>query len=352
MGGSMMILISDNNDLMDEYNSDNEFGFVPDIPTIIIPRNIGEIFIDTISTQTSFDHKIILTVKFNAIKDNSNLHLELFFRSDDIKALGFFREFATYAERLKEKLTFVPVYKYNKYNYVPDPDSKDPQNSINPCVKGYCTGKNDELQISNPRLVLMENIRQSCIYSISQEAYWNYMMTFFELCADLYTPTFTTTCAENTLKTIGLYSELKDIEKCMSIMMNEANTNTKIEQDYELFEKKKVYRVPELIINGIKYRGSWHGRYIFTAICNGFIDDEEICRAKTLEETNSSFFNVKIFFTFIVIIVIFMIILLICYRRIVDKAINTDYNEMVQQQTIFSIEQNRYKSNQVKSENA
>lgn len=353
MGGAVMMLISDDNDLMEEYNSDSEFGFVPDIPTIIIPKNIGELFKETIKNQQSADHKIILSIKFNAVLDNSNLLLELFFRSDDVKALGFFKEFQPYAERLRGKLTFVPVYKYNKFNS--NVEYKGISKYLdNPCVKGYCTGKNNDLQITSPRIVLRENILQSCIYTKSQDAYWNYMVSFFELCADIYTPTFNPECSRNALKSIGLYSEIDEINNCIDNMMNENDTNTKIEQDYELYEKKKVYKVPELIINGIKYKGQWHGRYIFNAICNGFINDEKICRPQTLEEVKkSNYSNVKIFFTVIIILVIVMVILLLCYRRIVDKAINADFNERIGEQTRFSIEQRRYNNlAQVKSESA
>jgi hypothetical protein len=73
-----------------------------------------------------------------------------------------------------------------------------------------------ELNIENPRIVLLENIRQTCIYKESKELddYWNYMSTFAEKCADPRKFDFSKSCADKVIKEVGLNKV--DIESCMT----------------------------------------------------------------------------------------------------------------------------------------
>ncbi len=72
------------------------------------------------------------------------------------------------------------------------------------------------LGITNPRIMLMENIRQSCIYYThvkDLEQYWDYMETFSKICADIDKPVFTEECAIDVINYLGL--DRKEIDKCM-----------------------------------------------------------------------------------------------------------------------------------------
>jgi hypothetical protein len=72
------------------------------------------------------------------------------------------------------------------------------------------------MQIDNARVVLLENIRQSCIfktYDMQTDIYWNYMMNFSELCADINNLLFTEECSYKVMKLVNVVST--DIETCM-----------------------------------------------------------------------------------------------------------------------------------------
>ena len=84
-----MLLINDNNILNDEYNVDDQLSNRIDIPTVIIPKSVGEIIKQSLSQPES--EKLIMSIKFLSIKENGVLDMMLFFRSDDIKALSFFK---------------------------------------------------------------------------------------------------------------------------------------------------------------------------------------------------------------------------------------------------------------------
>ena len=102
---------------------------------------------------------------------------------------------------LGKKLILKPYYKYSKYvneEYSNELSSNLPYS----CVKEsrMCATPNHQLNINNPRMILMENIRQSCVLKLyGMETYWNYMIIFGELCTDLNKPNFSEECASKVL---------------------------------------------------------------------------------------------------------------------------------------------------------
>jgi hypothetical protein len=75
---------------------------------------------------------------------------------------------------------------------------------------------NKALGITNPRIILMENIRQSCIYYThvnNLEVYWKYMESFAEICADIDTPSFNENCSNDVMEKSRI--DIDDINKCM-----------------------------------------------------------------------------------------------------------------------------------------
>ena len=98
----------------------------------------------------------------------------------------------------------------------------------------------------------MENIRQSCIYQMDTkdiDIYWNYMITFSDTCADLNNPLFDHECAEGVMSVLGI--DKNSIEECMKKLIESPG---KIEDDYKLIKEKKIFKIPEITMNGIKYR--------------------------------------------------------------------------------------------------
>jgi hypothetical protein len=113
-----------------------------------------------------------------------------------------------------------------------------------------------------------------------------------------------------------------------------------VEDHTQKFEKNKIYKVPTILINGVKYKGSWYSKYIFDAICTGFLDDNAICNAKKdakiVIESGYGFGTILIIFLLITCI---MLVVLYCYRRVVNRQLEQSLNEKIQTQTIFSLGQ-------------
>ena len=329
-----MLLAFDSNVLTNEYNIDAQFGEKIDIPTVIIPKDTSQVIREHL--QIPGNEKIIMSIKFSGVREDGFIDIKLFFRSDDVKSLSFFKEFSSYKDKLLDKLTFTPVYKI----YLPDEDTSntielpdDEKQGREPCVKNdhYCVLENNDLKISNPRYVLLENIRQSCIYNMFDlGTYWNYMETFTELCADPNNPTFNLECSMNALRSSSLYDSSDDITECMKEMT--ANQG-KIEEDYNLFNVKRVYRTPELMINNVKYRGDWYAKYIFNTICAGFIENDAICGTPKPEEVKvEKNYGWRFIGYTVLALGVVMIVLLIGYRRYVNKSLESSLNQRIEEQ--------------------
>ena len=112
-GGRVMLIASDSNILEEEYNVDDPTEMVS-IPTIIIEKDFGDIIREYTKFKKDTNDYIVISIKFTGVKEGGFVELELFMRSDDLKARNFFSEFTYYKDKLGEKLKFVPIYKYSK----------------------------------------------------------------------------------------------------------------------------------------------------------------------------------------------------------------------------------------------
>lgn len=97
-----MLLVSDDNTFKTEYNVDDQLGARVDIPTVIVQKRVGDLFKEYLNTP--LHEKVILSIKFSGVKEDGMLEIDLFFRSDDIKALHFFTEFENYYKKLSKNL--------------------------------------------------------------------------------------------------------------------------------------------------------------------------------------------------------------------------------------------------------
>ena len=337
-----MLLASDSNIIEEEYNID-DFIEKPSIPSIIITKDFGDIIREYYkytksakNDENKNEKNIILNMKFSGVEQNGKVELDLFFRSDDKKVMNFFVEFSYYRRLLNDKIIIRPHYKYSKY--VNEQTSNDISDiSGIPCVKEshMCATSNSKYNIHNPRTILLENIRQSCIYEVyGKDSYWNYMMRFGEICLNPENPDFSEECSN---KTMILHSVFYGrIQECMQNMIDKEG---KIEEDYITFQKKKLYTVPDLFINGVPYRGTWYGKYIFDTICSGFLDDPICLKKNPNDIIYNRYINVRLIFILIFIIFCVLICSLMFYKKYIDSEMEVNYNAKIEEYAMKSISQ-------------
>ena len=331
-GGRLMLLAYDSNEIDDDYNVDDIIGERVEIPTVIINKDFAQAIKEHIRNN---DESVVLAIKFSGVKKKGEVNVDLYYRSDDIRTLNFFKEFQYYKELLKDKLFFVPRLKYN--NFVNEYTSNElSTNSNAPCVKDYhyCTTSNYNINVNNPRVILMENLRQSCIYeTFGLDSYWTYMVRFTEQCADIEKLNFNEKCAIDVIKYLKFNEE--ELEECLK---NLVEGEGKIEDDFEQFKKRKIFSVPEIIINGMRYKGSFSAKQIFNTICHSYLEDGECSTIMNIWR-NKGNFGKRLILTMTLIIIVLLICTLLCYRRMVQKNLEITINEKIQEQAMKAISQ-------------
>lgn len=333
-----------------ENHDDLEFGSNISIPTIIIKNDSGSAIINAINDlrNTNSNEKVIVTLSFKSLGSvEDKVEIGLFFRSDQVQSLHFFKEFYDYLKEISESVSITPYYKYTKCiicNSLANHEEKD--ESEEGCIGDYCGSFNPSLKIENGKLIALENLRQKCIFKNHKLTdYWQYMMSFSEKCANLDRPNFTSDCSSSIISTLSLKSN--EIEKCIiesSKTVNNKdiieNENNLIISDYDSYREYKVSRIPTIEINGIKYKGSWYGKHVFHSICLYF-ESKEACESImkneiTVVPANNSY-SIGVIIIIVVSVVVLLIIIAICYKRYVNKLIESSIEERIFKQTEHSI---------------
>jgi hypothetical protein len=93
-----MALISDSESFHRDMNVDDKLGERIDIPTIIITNKDGRSITRYMAANEL--NKVTISIKFVGVHETGRIEMKLFMRSDDPKALHFFKEFRQYYEGL------------------------------------------------------------------------------------------------------------------------------------------------------------------------------------------------------------------------------------------------------------
>lgn len=111
-----MLLVSNDERTEKDENVDDKLGESVNIPTIIMKRSDGQLIKEAINNSNE-ESIVLMSVKFTSLDIGEKLNFELFMRSDDIKALHFFKEFEQYFQKMSKLiLTLFYFRKQNKFH--------------------------------------------------------------------------------------------------------------------------------------------------------------------------------------------------------------------------------------------
>lgn len=342
-GGAGMIVVSSKNNFAEEKNIDDYYGRTISIPSKIIKKDSGQIISHFLSTRE--DSKVLISMSFTEMDFDNKINVMLFLRSDQVRALHFFNEFKYYKDLLGNKLIFTPVYKYTKCDFCPSENSLS-EKYENACFKNgnFCGSINVELDVLDSRKILLENLRQKCIYEMYDiTTYWEYMQKFSDLCANLNMPSFTSKCSTEAMNLVYTTSiENKKIENCMLNAIKDDQDKDKLtilEDDYQMYDKLAIHRFPQIVINGVKFKDQWSANNVFKYICETVLTNDEVCNPQisSSNEDVSDGVPVGLIVFITIILFIFMIIVAYCYRRLVNKTIDETIEERICKKTHDSV---------------
>jgi hypothetical protein len=155
----------------------------------------------------------------------------------------------------------------------------------------FCAQPRYDIGVSHGKEILLEDIRQKCIYLISIEKfskeeanpllYWNYMVNFYDNC--ISNKRFGAECSYEAAEDLGVSQDV--LNGCMmhsfnvgsfyNLMFN--NTNSLLERDRDTKEKFNIKIFPTILVNNKTIYGAWTDENLFEAVCSGFINKPTEC---------------------------------------------------------------------------
>lgn len=83
-------------------------------------------------------------------------------------------------------------------------------------------------------------------------------------------------------------------------------------------------------------KGSWYSKNVLEAICDAMSNPADICLNSPAPEVGMGWGTI---FFIIVLIILVNIVFIYCYKRIVNRSLESSIEDKIQTQTIFSIGQ-------------
>ena len=231
--------------------------------------------------------------------------------------------------RLKSKMLLNPV--------IFTVSSKSADFVNNNCVsKGeFCAYPPDNKGSLTGRDVMLEALRQKCIFKTHADKFLAYLDKYFQSCVHK----ISNTCSQALMNKLDI--DVSSVQSCFDHSFGKAesvqvdNVNEILEDDRKIRKNLGVEQFPEFYINEIKYGGSLDVFDLLMSICSTSVqEDSKECRdidmAPELNESLSSIIIVNIF---IFLVCLFFLALFIRnkmrqkFKKQVKKAIDTYMTE-------------------------
>ena len=335
-GASMLLLINNNeqdikNVLLEDDGSGNDIK----IPVGLISLTDGRIMESYLINNPK--SRVMVEINFQQNIQKKKIEFKFFFSSSELKAYELINNITKYSDKFSDQVEFIPIYITHRS---PSYNPESPQRNINCVTNGkYCYFPKETTIIQDGQRILMESLRQKCMYIKSIEKmryYYEYLQSFYQNCLILNTPKFNERCSKQTLDILGY--PIDYLDSCMSDSFGVStllsstyidNENTIFQKDYQEILKYKLTSFPAVVIDDKPLEGIIRENKIMVAICNAVRVKPDFCSFLT-GETDEHIASVNrkkgwIYFLIVVIIII-NIFLFFTFRRYIMNIINEKIN--------------------------
>ena len=257
VGASMIIIINTENTPLNDIIF-NEDSYDIKIPVAFINNNDGKIIDNFINSNPSL--KVIVEVNFSPRSAKNFVDFKLFFSSSEPRAYLLLESMEKYIDNYGDQVHFIPYYTVHQNPYYVE---ESPKSNINCLSRGkYCYFPKETTIIQEGQKILLEDIRQKCMYKLSKEKsikfYYEYMKTFYKNCINNPQKALSISCSKDTLIELG-YPE-NYLDECMaeSFGVKERDLlspsyidkeNKIMEEEYNEILKYKITSFPSIVIN-------------------------------------------------------------------------------------------------------
>mmetsp|Transcript_6975 Transcript_6975/g.12761 ORF Transcript_6975/g.12761 Transcript_6975/m.12761 type:complete len:459 (+) Transcript_6975:2211-3587(+) len=270
--GAKAVIIADNRDEEVETLTLNESGAANvSIPCMMISKEDAKLL-------KSFINESVITLKlyFNLPKAFEVVHYDLWLSSSSKRSIEFVQEFAVKGRKFKrDSVVFTPKYvtwhclQCSIYDYI----NNEPN-----CLSGgrYCAPDPDLQGPLNGRDVLMEDLREICVFNQSLDKNNKYGLWYD------YMTALNSTCTNGIGEACSLAAmdeaqvDSKKVQSCVSNSFTGSNPalddNTILREHRKAWVESALAFHPAVMINNQTYKGILETQSVFFAICSGFID--------------------------------------------------------------------------------
>ena len=335
----LLIIISNENDNSDESMNDDGFGSVIHIPSIVIDSFYGDILMSFLESSLNANKNVLLTIEFDVEKTQDKLIYIFWLSSSNRNSYKLIRDFKQFYIMLQNHAKLEVHYLFWTCETCANfhfQGSEIPNN----CVSGgrYCCSDPDGEGEANGRDIVLEDLRQICLFKAFEERYFDYIDLFDVRCVEFQV---LEECSKDILKELKLDYEI--IKNCVNeSFLKRSGINEEIDivySDNNLLKNERktsnyynVHFWPSVMINNMTFQGNLESNDIFEAICTFFKDEPSFCfQGNKNENQNDS--NSRHLYLFLLIFAIFLLVFVIMikiYKKIVKKELEEEMNGKIQ----------------------
>ena len=337
-GASMLLLINDNDkDIKEILLEDDGSGSDIKIPVGLISLADGRIIQNYIENNPK--SRIMVEINFQQKAPKKKIEFKLFFSSSELRAYELINNITKYIDRFSGQVDFIPIYVTHQS---PVYDPENAKRELNCVSKGkYCYFPKETTIIQDGQRILLESLRQKCMYSISKDKikyYYEYLQTFYTNCLiESENIKFNERCAKETLDTLGYPITYLDDCVAESFGVNSLlsssyidNENSIFKEDYNEILKYKLTSFPAAVVDDRPIEGIITESKIIISICKSVSVRPFFCTFMTGEtdEHRIKMNRKKTWIYILIIVVIIINIYLFCtFRKYIVKGVNKiDFN--------------------------
>jgi hypothetical protein len=336
-GAQMLIVINNNNDdIHDLIMSDDGTGGDIYIPSALISLSDGNKIFDFLKKKKFGKISVEVDFNFEENEENEEIQIEFFFSSHEEKAYDFIQNISNILNEFNnDKISFIPRYVTHKS---PKFNKENPVKIENCFSKGkYCYFPKWSNNVAKANEILIEDLRQKCIFNLYNKRYsyyyFDYMEDFYKEC---YNGKFNSICSNKILKNIGI--KVKEIENCISDSfgmkkyndINFDNENVIFEDEYSTITNYGLTNFPSVTINTVPIEGIIKIEKLIIALCDMSYNKPEFCNY-FYENNKNNGISFGYWFFIILLLIVFVIIVIglfyFCKNYITTRVHQRVYSE-------------------------
>ena len=330
IGYSMIIIVNNmETNIKDVIMSDDGSGIDIYIPIAMISKNDGEKIINYL--QKNKMNRAFAEINFLKTKEEfKSVDVKIFVSSSQSKAYELFNSLAQYMYQFGNQINFIPIYVVHRSPFY---EADNPIRIVNCVSKGkYCYFPKETTIAKDGQIIIMEDLRQKCLYKLSKEshniyAYFNYIKNFHSECFKGGESKFNENCAQRVLKTLGF--SINNINLCIANSFDVKdlysnsyidNDNKLLSEEYDEIIKYKLTTYPAVLINNKPMIGIIKEAKIINEICNLVKDKPNFCSFMTGKGNDKG--KKLLIFVLICILIIVNIFIFFIFRKYIIERIN------------------------------